>query len=123
LKVKNFRQATREYFMKFLFVLAALSASNFAHAAPAGSKCVDLIIQEIVTGLESPCGTPRQDPDPRVEAVYFTYSDAAGTGPRYIKQENCGFDSSEGLGQLRIQYKSLANGSCKILDIRDWPQN
>ncbi|MGZ3660563.1 MAG: hypothetical protein ACXVCK_10730 [Bdellovibrionota bacterium] len=108
--------------MKTLLVLAALSTSTFAQAAPAGTKCVGLIIQEIVGGLESPCGTPRRGPDPRKEAIYFTYSDAAGTGPRYIKQENCGHDSSEGLGQLRIQYKSLPGGSCRILDIRDWPR-
>jgi hypothetical protein len=100
----------------FALMLAAPSAQAITQT------CTDRIIQEIVTGLESPCGTPRRDRKSPANTVYFTYSDDGWNGPRYSPLENCGFDSPDGLGNLRIKFQPLKSGDCKILEIKDWPR-
>src|SRR5947208_2581691 len=92
-----------------------------APATPVSALCFEQMVNSMLEMLISPCGTPKPDTDSSEEAVLFKYTDSAAVGPRYIKEENCGAKSDNGLGVMRIRYSPLANGDCKVLGLSDWP--
>ena len=101
-----------------LFLLPWLF-STVAFAAPAGEACKDRVIDAIVAEMVSPCGAPIQGKNKDV--LYVFYTDMAEGSPHHISAKYCGFDSSFGLGRLRVRYKSARFGDCRIVDIKDLP--
>jgi hypothetical protein len=103
--------------MTKLFVLLATLAPFSAMAAP-GPACVNRMITAVESQFLSPCGMPQQDPKGKRDVAFFTYADIAWGLPRYIAQENCGHDSPDGLGVMRIKFKLLAHGDCEVRELK-----
>ncbi|MGZ3696142.1 MAG: hypothetical protein ACXWQO_19025 [Bdellovibrionota bacterium] len=104
----------------FMALVLALTVSpTLAFAKAPGKRCVQRMIHSIVSEMLDPCGKPRPDADSSKEIVYFTYSDFAQGMAHYVPAENCGWDSSSGLGTMQIKFESIAGGDCRILEMRD----